>query len=56
MEHIPGKQNKIPDALSRNKPIPNDLQYKCIQKIDTTQSVQLAANLCRDIIIKNKHL
>ena len=29
VEHIPGIQNIIPDALSRNGPIPNNLVHNC---------------------------
>ena len=56
VEHIPGKQNTIPDALSRNKPIPFHLSNKCITRIPTTASVQMAANLCKNILINNKLL
>ena len=56
IDHIPGKDNIIPDALSRNKRIPNALALKCTNKIYTTNSLQLAADLCKNIIIKHKHL
>ena len=56
VEHIPGKQNVIPDALSRNKPIPNTLAHKCTNNISATSSVQLAADLCRNIVLNRKHL
>ena len=56
VEHIPGKQNVIPDALSRNKSIPSDLVHKCTINFSATNSVQLAAELCRNIVINKKHL
>ena len=56
VEHIPGKQNIIPDALSRNKYIPTNLFYKCTNKISATGSIQLAADLCKHIVIDKKHL
>ena len=56
VEHIPGKQNIIPDSLSRNQPIPDHLAHKCNTEIDTSQSIQLASTLCKNIIINIKHL
>ena len=55
VEHIPCKQSIIPDALSRNKPIPNNLVHNCRILISTTNSVQLAADSCRDMIPNEKH-
>ena len=46
VEHVPGKQNIIPDALSRNKHIPDNL---------VTNAVQLAAGSCRIMIMNEKH-
>ena len=56
MEHIPGKENIIPDSLSRYKPIPSHLIHNCYNQIDTTQSLQLASNICKNVIINIKHL
>ena len=56
IEHIPGKDNIIPDALSRNKDIPHDLLIKCTNRISATSSIQLAADLCKNIIINKKYL
>ena len=56
IEHIPGKDNIIPDALSRNKDVPSDLRFKCTNRISTTSSIQLAADLCKNIVINRKHL
>ena len=56
VEHIPSKQNIIPDALSRNKRIPDNLVHNCTILTSATDSVQLAADLCRDISINKKHL
>ena len=56
IDHIPGKKNIIPDALSRNKSIPYKLSNKCTNRISATNSLQLAANLCKNIIINKKYL
>ena len=55
-EHVPGKQNIIPDALCKNEPIPDNLVHTCIILISATNSVQLAAVSCRDVVINEKHL
>ena len=41
----------IPDALSRNKPIPDNLVHNFTILTSATISVQLAADFCRDMII-----
>ena len=56
VEHIPGKQNIIPDTLSRYKPIPTHLVHNCKTKLDTKKSTQLAATLCKNILININHL
>ena len=56
VEHIPGKENIIPDALSRNKSIPTKLLNNCTNRISATNSIQFAADLCRNIVINKKHL
>ena len=55
VEHVSGKQNIIPDALSRNKRIPDNLLYNCSILLSATNSVQLTADLCRDVSINKKH-
>ena len=55
VEHIPGKQNIKPEALSRNKPIPDNLVDNCTIIISETKSVQSAADSCGDVIITEKH-
>ena len=55
VEHVPDKQNIIPDVLSRNKPIPDSLVHNWTILTSTTNSVQLKADLCRDIVINEKH-
>ena len=54
VEDIASKQNIIPDALSRNKPIPDDLVHNCTILTSATPSVQLAADLCHDIVTNEK--
>ena len=54
VEGIPGKQKITPDALNRNKPIPDNLVPNCTILISATNSVQFAADSCRDIIINEK--
>ena len=39
VEHIPGKQNIIPDALNEIKPIPDNLVHNCTILISATNSV-----------------
>ena len=39
VEHISGIQNIIPDALSRNEPIPGNLVYNCTILASATNSV-----------------
>ena len=39
VEHVPGKQTVIPDAVSRNKPIPNTLVHNFTIKIHATNSI-----------------
>ena len=56
IEHIPGKDDIIPDRLSRNLPIPSHLMCNCKEIMDVSRSVQFAADLCKNIVIKNKHL
>ena len=55
VEHIPGKQNAIPDALGRNEPIPDDMNPDCTVLTSATNSVQLAADSCRDMVKNEKH-
>ena len=55
IEHIPGKENIIPDALSRNTDISSNLRFKCTNRILATSSIQLAADLCKTIVINRKH-
>ena len=56
VEHIPGKLNIIPDSLSRNKQIPSNLRHKCTNQIDVHNAIQIASDLCKDIVINNKFL
>ena len=56
VEHISGKLNIIPDALSRDKPIPINLSSKCTIQIDARDAIQNASNICKNILIKNKFL
>ena len=56
IEHIPGKLNTIPDALSRDQHIPTDLAHKCSIEINARDAIQNASDLCKNIIIKNKFL
>ena len=56
IEHIAGKDNVIPDALSRNKPIAPEIFKKYNNRVNTTMHLQYASDLCKNIIIKNKSL
>ena len=56
IEHIHGKDNIIPDALSRNKPNPCNSSNKYPLKIDVKPSLQSAANLCKNIKVKRSLL
>ena len=48
--------NVIPDAVSRNKHVPNDLVHDCTIKISASSSIQLDADLHRNIVINETHL
>ena len=47
MEPISGEQNVIPVALSKNKPISDDLVHVCTNMTSATNSVQLDADSWR---------
>ena len=57
VEHVPGKQNIIPDALSRNKLIPDNLLHNCTILSSATNSVQgqklfrFGAEICYNLVL-----
>ena len=51
VEHTPGKQTVLLDALSRNEHFSNDLVQNCSNMTSMKESMQLAADLCRKIVI-----
>ena len=55
VEHLPSKQNIIPDVLSKNKHITDDLVHNCTNLTSATDSVQLAVDLCRDVMMNEIH-
>ena len=56
VEHIPGKQTVIPNALTRNEPIPDNLAHNGTNITSATNSVQVAADLCCNILIDEEQL
>ncbi len=61
IEHIPGKKNTIPDALSRYfiNPLQRSFEPQSIMynnQIDVSSNLQLASNLCKHYNINNKNL
>ena len=55
VEHTPGEQNIILVALSKNEPILDNLFHNCTILTSATESVQLTADSCRDMVINKKH-
>ena len=55
-EHIPGKDNVISDALSRNKPHPCAKDNSYTTQVDVTAALQNAVVLCKDILIQQTFL